>query len=255
MSRGESLLPRQQARGVLDSSVQTAAYFDHVYRDNDRFWWRDGDRYARHAEAYPLSLLTQMLLRAIRDRPPGRALDLGAGEGTDSIRLALLGYQVDAVEISPVAATKIARFADEADVAVNVVVADISHFDPPGEYDVVICNGVLHYVENKEPVVASMQAATKRDGLNVVSLWSSHTTVPACHEIVPVFCDDEQGIVTKLYEPWHSEFLYFERDKPETAHADMPKHSHSHIKLIARNPRGLGSRISVPADPRVAAGG
>lgn len=220
---------------MLDRSVQIAAYFDQLYRENGRYWWRDKDRYAGHSEAYPYSLLTQLTLRALEGRPPGRALDLGAGEGSDSIRLALLGYQVDSVEISPVAAAKIARFADEVEAKVNVIVADIGKFEPTELYDVVICNGVLHYIEDKETVVARMQAATKSDGINVVSLWSSYTPVPSCHNIAPVFCDDEHGVVTKLYERWQSEFLYFERDKPETAHGDLPGHNHSHIKLIARN--------------------
>lgn len=34
------------------------------------------------------------------DRTPGRALDIGAGEGADANRLALLGDDVDAMEVS-----------------------------------------------------------------------------------------------------------------------------------------------------------
>lgn len=187
------------------------------------------------SDAYPYSLLTQMTLRLLEDRPPGRALDLGSGEGADSIRLALLGYEVDSVDISPVATAKTTLFAKEAGVDVNAITADISQFEPDHAYDIVICNGVLHYVSDKQTIVERMQAATKRNGLNVVSLWSTHSSLPSCHSAVPVFCDDEQGVVTKLYSHWRSEFMYFDRNKVETAHADLPEHRHSHIKLIARN--------------------
>ena len=48
------------------------------------------------------------------------ALDLGAGEGADAIRLAKLGYKVDAVEVSAVACEKIERFARSQGVRINV---------------------------------------------------------------------------------------------------------------------------------------
>ena len=47
------------------------------------------------------------MLEDLRTRPAGRVLDLGAGEGIDAIRLARLGYEVDAVEGSVIGAEKI----------------------------------------------------------------------------------------------------------------------------------------------------
>ena len=57
-----------------------------------------------------------------------------------------------------------------------------------------------------------------------------------CHNSVSVYCDDEDGVVTQAYGGWASKYLYFDRDNPETAHDDLPDHSHSHIKLIAEKP-------------------
>jgi SAM-dependent methyltransferase len=216
--------------------MRVVEYFDDVYRGSYRYWWQGEDRYSTDPDHYPRSLLTRQTLRILREHPSGRALDLGAGEGTDAIRLALLGYTVDAVEISQVAAMKISRFAAEKGVSslVRVDVADIEGYIPSEEYDVVICNGVLHYVEDKSRVISMMQAATRSGGINVASLWSTYTGVPECHNSVPVFCDDENGIVVKLYGSWEKQLLYFERDKAEASHSDLPPHRHSHIKIIAR---------------------
>jgi tellurite methyltransferase len=214
--------------------MQVSELFDMLYRTYARYWWLDKNRYAANPDSYPHSLLTQLTLRLLACEPPGRVLDLGAGEGTDSIRLALLGYEVDAVDISNVAAAKICQFADEAGVKVNVAAADVSAYEPGGLYDVIICNGVLHYLECKESVIRRMQDATKPGGINVVSLWSSYTPVPECHNGVPSFPDDEDGVVSKLYQGWSEELFYVERDKIDTSHVDLPQHSHSHIKLIAR---------------------
>jgi SAM-dependent methyltransferase len=222
----------------MDRSLRVSDYFDRVYLKADRFWWQGPERYSLDPERYPTSLLTQQTLRLLAGRRPGRALDLGAGEGADAIRLAKLGYQVDAVEVSTVGAKKIEHFAEQADVdaKVRVIACDIQDFTPDRQYDVIICNGLLHYVSDKKHAIDLMQAATSPSGLNVISLWSTFTPVPENHEIVPVYADDEEGLVASAYSGWHKELLYFERGKDEGAHFDMPPHRHSHIKLIARNP-------------------
>jgi tellurite methyltransferase len=220
----------------MNNRMHISDYFDGVYLGHDRYWWRDPGRYALNPDAYPYSLLTQQTLRLLNGRTPGRALDIGAGEGSDSIRLALLGYEVDAVEASAVGAKKIECFAEETGVEVRVIVTDVQEFVPDTSYDVVICNGVLHYILDKNSVITLMQQATCQGGINVVSLWSTYTPVPACHEIVPIYSDDEDGVLINCYGAWSKELIYFERDKLETAHSDLPAHRHSHIKLIARKP-------------------
>jgi SAM-dependent methyltransferase len=219
-----------------DAPMRISEYFDSVYAGPGRFWWRDEGRYELEPDAYPTSLLTQQTLRLLADRSPGRALDIGAGEGSDAIRLALLGYEVDAVEVSKVGAEKIERFAAEADIRLRVIASDVQDFVPDEFYDLVVCNGVLHYVEDKQRAIKLMQDATWPGGINVISLWSDYTPVPECHEFVPVYADKENGVVTSCYQKWRTEFIYFERDKSESSHSDLPAHRHSHIKLIASRP-------------------
>jgi SAM-dependent methyltransferase len=218
------------------NALKVAAYFDDLYRPTERYWWRKGARYSDDPDDYPTSLVTQLTLRLIRGRQPGRALDLGAGEGADAIRLALMGYTVTAVEISEVATEKIKSFAADAGVDVGVVNADIDEYRPDGQFDLVVCNGVLHYTGDKAGVIARMQAATRPGGLNVVSSWTTFTEVPSCHNSVSVYCDDEDGIIAQAYRSWDLKLKYFERDKPEVSHTGMPGHTHSHIKLIAEKP-------------------
>lgn len=220
-------------------ALSVAECFDERYRDEPRYWWRHPNRYSADPLEYRYSLVTQMTLRLIRGQLPGRALDLGAGEGADSIRLAMMGYEVTAVEISKVGAEKIRNFALEAGVQVRVDLADVSSYQPDQAFDLVICNGLLHYVADKEHVVSMMQNATRPGGLNVISVWSTFTAVPDCHKNIPVFPDAEDGedaIVLRMYRTWREEFLYLDRNKIETAHDEMTEHSHSHIKMIARKP-------------------
>jgi SAM-dependent methyltransferase len=222
----------------MSQRMHISAYFDSVYLGAERYWWRRPQPYDLDPDTFPLSLLAQQTLRALKGRIAGRALDVGAGEGADAIRLAKLGYEVDAVEISSVGAKKIQWFAEEADVhrRLRVLSCDVLDFTPDGQYDVVICNGVLHYIEDKHSVIELMQKVTRPGGINVISLWSDYTPVPDCHEFVPVYSDSEDGVVTSSYKEWPKEFIYFDRDKTESAHSDLPAHRHSHIKIIASKP-------------------
>ncbi len=222
----------------MSERMRISDYFDGVYLGSERYWWRGPERHDTDPDSYPTSLLAQFTLRVLQGREPGRALDIGAGEGSDAIRLAKLGYDVDAVEVSSVGAKKIEYFAEAAGVnaRVRVLPSDIHDFTPATSYDVIICNGVLHYVEDKQSVIDLMQRATRPGGINVISLWSTYTAVPDCHNFVPVYADDEEGVVTGHYREWPKEFIYFDRDKSESAHSDLSAHRHSHIKLVARKP-------------------
>ena len=218
-----------------DAPMRISEYFDRVYASPGRFWWRDEGRYALEPDAYPSSLLTQQTLRLLTARSPGRALDIGAGEGSDAIRLALLGYEVDAVEVSKVGAEKIERFAAEAGARLQRHTIR----RPRLRAGRTLQRGHVQRgpaLRQKHRVIKLMQDATRPGGINVISLWSDYTPVPECHEFVPVYADRENGVVTSSYCEWRTEFIYFERDKGETSHSDLAAHRHSHIKLIASKP-------------------
>lgn len=79
------------------------------------------------------------LTRQIADLAPGRALDLGCGEGADAVWLARGGWKVTAVDVSDVALGRAAEHATEAGVAGAI---DFRHCDlvrefPSGEFDLV----------------------------------------------------------------------------------------------------------------------
>jgi 2-polyprenyl-3-methyl-5-hydroxy-6-metoxy-1,4-benzoquinol methylase len=227
-----------------EANSLVAAHFGGRYESAERYWWSGDPRYSTNPDDYPSSLLTRMTLRLLRHRPPGRALDLGAGEGADSVRLARLGYEVTAVDISPVAARKIRACASIAGVSIDVEVTDISRYEPDDVFDIVICNGTLHYLPDTESVIGRVQAATRPGGINVVSMWSTFTPVPPCHQVTPVYPDAEDGVLAARYRDWNLELWYFERSKPEAAHVEMPPHSHSHIKMIAEKPIAPSVRSS-----------
>ena len=76
---------------------------------------------------------------------PGKALDLGCGEGQNSIWLAQRGWIVNAVDMSPAAVAEARDLSAAFGVERTIVfdVADISVWRPVSRYDLVFCTFAL----------------------------------------------------------------------------------------------------------------
>ena len=78
------------------------------------------------------------LVAEVAGMPPGRALDVGCGEGADAVWLARGGWDVTALEVSGVALERAAAHAREAGVEVRWVHAGLVEAAlPPASFDLV----------------------------------------------------------------------------------------------------------------------
>ncbi|HET9654197.1 MAG TPA: methyltransferase [Kineosporiaceae bacterium] len=100
-------------------------------------------------------------------------VDLGGGTGGFAVPLAALGHRVTVVDPSPDALAALQRRAAEAGVAAQVRAqqgdaAALADVVPAGGADLVLCHGVLEYVD--EPAVAARAALTALRPGGVLSL-------------------------------------------------------------------------------------
>jgi thioredoxin reductase/SAM-dependent methyltransferase len=113
----------------LTAGVLSPDFWEERYRSDDRVW---------SGEPNP------QLVAVAADLKPGSALDVGSGEGADSVWLAGRGWEVTAVELAEAAVDRAARAATEAGVQVTWRQADVRAWDPvPGQYDLVS----VHYLQ------------------------------------------------------------------------------------------------------------
>ncbi len=219
----------------IPDKTEILDFFDGVYKKYKRYWYPELSEQERYSIILSHSKNWDVLLKSIGKSAPGLALDLGAGEGTDAIKMARLGYEVDALEGSAIGAEKIEAFSRSAHAKVNVIHKNVHNYEPARTYDVVICNGLLHYVENKSSVLEKIRASTRKDGHVLISLFSSFTPTPDCHQVIDVYPDDENGIVRSFFcQGWETLYFQLQRSRVEVAHPGFPIHYHSFIKMVLR---------------------
>lgn len=146
------------------SDASDAELWDERYRESRRIW--SGNPNAA-------------LVREVEGLSPGRALDLGCGEGADAVWLARHGWRVTATDISRVALDRAAEHAVEAGVAdrIDWQFHDLGVSFPEGEYDLVSAQ-FLHSMGDlpREQILRRAAAAVAPGG---VLLIVGHAGFPA----------------------------------------------------------------------------
>jgi SAM-dependent methyltransferase len=85
------------------------------------------------------------VLAWLRGRPPGRALDLGCGTGTNAVTLARLGWHVTAVDFSWLAVRAARRKVRAGGLSVDVRRADVARLPGiAGPFDFALDIGCFH---------------------------------------------------------------------------------------------------------------
>ncbi|TDU02313.1 ubiquinone/menaquinone biosynthesis C-methylase UbiE [Streptomyces sp. 846.5] len=146
------------------TSESDAAFWDARYQESHRIW--SGNPNAA-------------LVRETAGLTPGRALDLGSGEGGDAIWLAQQGWEVTATDISQVALDRAAEQATAAGVAdrIDWQWHDLGVSFPAGRFDLVSAQ-FLHSRGDTMPRERILRAAAAAVAPGGVLLIVGHSGTP-----------------------------------------------------------------------------
>ena len=131
------------------------------------------ERY-RDAPALWSGRVNPPLVAEAGELPPGRALDVGCGEGGDVLWLAGRGWQVTGLDWSEVALARAAEHAAAAGLTDRVewVRGDVDSWSPPeAAYDLVTAHFLHPTAEQRGRLVARLAAAVAPGG---TLLWVGH---------------------------------------------------------------------------------
>jgi SAM-dependent methyltransferase len=164
------------------SSTDAKAHWEEHYGERDRVW--SGRVNARLAEV-------------VSTLEPGRALDLGCGEGGDACWLAERGWTVVAVDISDTALQRAAADADARGLGDRIEFAqhDLSDGFPDGTFDLISAQFLHSTIPLDRPRILKNAAdAVRPNGLLLIvdhagpPPWASklahHHEFPSAEEVV-----------------------------------------------------------------------
>ncbi|WP_354644900.1 methyltransferase domain-containing protein [Kitasatospora camelliae] len=117
-------------------------------------------------------LVARQLADQLAGRTGLRVLDVGCGQATQALRLARAGHLVTGLDPDPVTlgAAQAALAAEPAEVRdrVRLLSGDgnqCGRWFGPRSFDVVLCHGVLMYLADPDPLLASLARILAPDGL------------------------------------------------------------------------------------------
>jgi len=163
------------------STHETKEHWEQHYGERERIW--SGRVNVQFADV-------------VGNLTPGRALDLGCGEGADSVWLAQRGWAVVAVDISDTALGRARDAAVSRDVAdrIEFVQRDLSEGLPEGSFDLISSQFLHSKVPlDRETILASAASALRPGGVLVIvdhgapPPWTSkldHHEFPSAEEVV-----------------------------------------------------------------------
>ena len=122
-------------------------------------------------EKYGLTRTHSEVLAAAGLIPPGKALDLGCGNGRNSLYLAANGYSVTAWDKNPMSIANIERIkAAEGLENLEIATVDLNALSFDGEYDFILSTVVMMFLEPQTipGLIANMQRTTVPGGYNLI---------------------------------------------------------------------------------------
>ena len=110
----------------------------------DRRWWKYQWRYMRGRTPWDTQTTPPEVMEFIDATPPGRALDLGCGTGTNAVTLTRHGWKVTGVDFVEQAIRTARRKAKRASLQIDFYTMDVTQLDMlTGPFDYLLDIGCL----------------------------------------------------------------------------------------------------------------
>ncbi len=165
------------------------------------FYCESGEYYHKK---YELSKTHSEALELIKHIQKGTLLDLGCGNGRNSLFFAENGFKVTAFDKNINAIENLKRIADLEQLDINAFVHDANLASIEGEFDAIISTVVLMFLNGDRiaDIIKSMQASTKQDGYNLIVCAMDSDDYPMSKYQLPFSFGFKANELKNYYKGW-----------------------------------------------------
>ena len=141
------------------------------------------------------------VLEAMESLSPGKALDLGCGQGRNALFLAQHGFEVTAVDQNELALEILQSIVEQEDLEMTVGLYDINSANLKQSYDLIVSTVVLMFLQaDRIPaIIRNMQDQTIPGGYNLIVCAMDTEDYP-CQ--VPFSFTFKEGELADYYKDW-----------------------------------------------------
>ncbi|HBB1318299.1 TPA: tellurite resistance methyltransferase TehB, partial [Escherichia coli] len=153
-------------------------------------------------DKYELTRTHSEVLEAVKVVKPGKTLDLGCGNGRNSLYLAANGYDVDAWDKNAMSIANVERIKSIENLDnLHTRVVDLNNLTFDGQYDFILSTVVLMFLEAKTipGLIANMQRCAKPGGYNLIVAAMDTADYPCTVGFPFAF---KEGELRRYYEGW-----------------------------------------------------
>jgi len=209
-----------------------------------------GLEYSRTPDRYIWGKAPSRFARGLLALVPrrGRILDLGCGEGRDSVYFAEQGFAVTGVDASAAGLEKADKLAAERGVKVKWLCRSMLDLPVAGRFDLVYSCGSIHHVpkEGRSRLFRRLKKLTKPGGVHAHIVFTDESVYAEKGEEIDYFTPGELGAI---YADW----LVLEDEAGAiSCSQDGTAHSHSIERIVTCARRDEGGRLGDDPPPRVA---
>jgi len=196
-------------------------YYDDRYREDENYWGRLPSSTAR--------IFFQKF-------PPAEGqtlIDVGCGQGRDSIFFAQNGYHVTGFDFSAEGVKKSITRAEELNLSIDFFQADINEFRLERPYDVVFASGALHYIPQhlRKEIISNYKDFTNPGGVHAFMVPIGKPFVPKNPQDDSLEQDWISGEILTYYHDW--EIVLFSEEIQDDGQSG---YKWAFNRMIAREP-------------------
>ena len=200
--------------------------YEEKYRREDYYWGIEPNR------------LCYEIMKLRPPVRPYRVLDIGCGEGRDSVFLARNGYSVSGFDISESGLNKARQLALAHHTEADFFKADLLTYQPEGETDIVFSSGVLHDLPQakRKPLIDQLKTCTAPHGIHVLNVFIHKPFIPPAPDADAFERSVDPWLSGELFGYYHDWLFHLQEEAIFDCQSGGIPHKHCMNVMIAEKP-------------------